>query len=231
MPTRHLAPCQTRTGNQGRLAAAEQEIPAPTNAQCCELCSSLHQQIGDAYALDLGRVQAVLSRTGLRDSMDVLRIPERRRKHRNWWRSSDIRLVQVRVSEIQADRGDMPHPQASGEAACSPRSPREKKQDLCAWAGSWSFSAPGLPRFPHPSHTTKRSNGASGRDCHCHLSCSFCHIGLSLFFFPLGGGGSGGRRANLQTVTQGLAPLARMEVRALGGTSRATWRIVGLVAH
>ena len=42
--------------------------------------------------------------------------------------------------------------------------PREKKKDLWARAGSWSFSAPGLPRFPHPSHTTKHSNGASGRE-------------------------------------------------------------------
>ena len=53
-----------------RLHNKESLAPGTRNAAC--LGGSLRQQIGNAYALNSGRVHTVRSRTGLRDPIDVL---------------------------------------------------------------------------------------------------------------------------------------------------------------
>ena len=96
----------------------------------------------------------------------------------------------------------------------------------------WSFPAPSLPPFPHPGHATKtlqpREWEGGIKATHPAPSApSACPI--SSFHSEVEVGTGAGRRSNLYAVAKGHANLARIEVGALRGTSRATCCGVGLV--
>ena len=123
MPTRLWAPFQTKTGNSGRLAAAEQEISSPCTHNAARLCGSLRQQI---LAVDFGIPQTCCkSLKGGASVDDGGPATTKWNDPRCWWRSNDHTGSSATPL--------LPSPVSSSRSFCPSSLATSTAQRSCCW--------------------------------------------------------------------------------------------------